>query len=90
MRGGDTRLSPADIPDATLLTFEDDAPFDQWQNQSLAWYQHAKIWVDNEHDLLDVVRREKHGHVVTQAIPLAPTPQGRRDQIKLVVESLEK
>jgi hypothetical protein len=90
MRGGDTSLSPADIPDAKLLTFDQDAPFDQWQSQPLAWYEHAKVWVDNENNMLNVVRREKHGHVIVQAIPLAPTIPGQRDQIRRVVESLEQ
>jgi hypothetical protein len=90
MRGDDTALSPADIPSAHLITFTQDAPFDQWQNQSLHWYEHAKIWVDNEHDLLHIVQRAKHGHVLIQTIPLAPTSQGQRDQIKQVVESLSK
>jgi hypothetical protein len=90
MRGGDAGLSPADVPDARLLTFDQDAPFDQWQSQPLAWYENAKVWVDNEHDLLHVVHRVKHGHVVIQSLPLAPTTAGQRDQIKQVVALLEK
>ena len=90
MRSDDTALSPADIPNARLLTFAQDAPFDQWQNQSLHWYEHAKIWVDNEHDLLHVIQRAKHGHVLIQTVPLAPTNQGQRDQIKQIVESLSQ
>jgi hypothetical protein len=90
MRGGDAGLSPADVPDARLLTFDQDAPFDQWQSRPLAWYEHAKVWVDNEHDLLHVVHRVKHGHIVIQSLPLAPTTAGQRDQIKQVVELLEK
>ena len=78
------------MPSAHLVTFDQDASFDQWQNQSLAWYEHAKVWVDNENNMLNVVRREKHGHVIVQAIPLAPTIPGQRDQIRRVVESLEQ
>lgn len=90
MRGGDASLSPADVPDAKLVTFDQDAPFDQWQIQPLAWYERAKIWVDNEHDLLHVVHRVKHGHIVIQSLPLAPTTAGQREQIKQVVELLER
>jgi hypothetical protein len=90
VRGGDTALAPSDIPTARLITFEQDAPFDQWQGQPLAWYEHAKIWVDNEHDLLHIVRRESHGHIIIQNLPLAPTTQAQRDQIKQTVESLDK
>jgi len=90
VRGGDTALAPSDIPTARLITFDQDAPFDQWQSQPLAWYEHARIWVDNEHDLLHIVRRESHGHIIIQNLPLAPTTQAQREQIKQMVESLEK
>jgi len=89
MRGGDKTLSAADVPTARLVTFDKDAPFDQWQNQPLAWNEHAKIWVDNEHDLLYIVRRVRHGAVVTETQPLAPTNEGQREQIKQVVDALK-
>jgi hypothetical protein len=88
MRDGNSTLSTADVPTARIVTFEQDAPFDQWQNQPLAWNEHAKIWVDNEHDLLHIVRRVRVGHVVTETQPLAPTDQAQREQIKQVVASL--
>ncbi len=90
VRSIDSSLSAGDIPAARLLTFDQDAPFDQWQNQSLAWYEHAKIWVDNEHDLLHIVQRVAHGQIVIRTLPLAPTAEGQRDQIKQVVDSLQK
>ena len=89
VRGGDQSLSAQDVPSARLLTFDQDAPFDQWQNQALAWNEHAKIWVDNEHDLLHIVRRVRHGQIVMETRPLAPTSEGQREQIKQVVESLK-
>jgi hypothetical protein len=88
-RGGDQALTAADIPSAHLLTFDQDAPYDQWQSQPLAWYEHAKIWVDNEHDLLYIVRRVRHGQILTETQPLAPTDSAQREQIKLAVESLK-
>ena len=90
VRGEDAPLTAQDIPSARLVTFEKDTPFDQWQSQPLAWYEHAKIWVDNEHDLLHIVRRPIHGEIMTVVQPLAPTTQGQRDQIKQVVENLKK
>ena len=89
-RGGDQTLSARDVPNAHLVTFDQDAPFDQWQSRPLAWNQHAKIWVDNEHDLLHIVRRVRHGQVVMETQPLAPTDEGQREQIKQVVETLSK
>ena len=89
VRSEGAALAPADVPAAKLLTFDQDAPFDQWQSQPLAWYEHAKIWVDNEHDLLHIVRRVSHGNVVTETQPLAATSDGQRDQIKAAVESLK-
>jgi len=88
-RGDNTSLSPSDIPSAKIVTFDQDAPFDQWQNTSLHWYEHAKIWVDNEHDLLHIVQRKEHGHILIQTLPLAPTTEGQREQIKQTVESLK-
>jgi len=87
---GGAALSAADMPGGNLVTFDQDAPFDQWQSQPLAWYEHAKIWVDNEHDLLHIVRREKLGLIVTETRPLSPTNEGRRDQIRQAVQELEK
>jgi len=90
VRSEGTPLAPEDVPSARLVTFDQDTPFDQWQSQPLAWYEHAKIWVDNEHDLLHVVRRINHGQVVTETRPLAPTTEGQRDQIKQAVETLQQ
>jgi hypothetical protein len=89
MRNGEATLAAQDIPAAKMITFDQDAPFDQWQNQPLAWYERAKIWVDNEHDLLHIVRRVDHGNVHVETQPLAPTDEGQREQIKQAVESLK-
>jgi hypothetical protein len=88
-RGGDQALSAADVPSAHLVTFDQDAPFDQWQNQPLAWNEHAKIWVDNERDLLHIIQRVRHGQIVMETQPLAPTNEGQREQIKQVVDALK-
>jgi hypothetical protein len=89
VRNGDKPITTADVPSARLVQFDYDAPFDQWQNQPLAWNEHAKIWVDNEHDLLYIVRRVRQGQIVTETQPLAPTNEGQREQIKQVVETLK-
>lgn len=89
LRGGDASLSPADVPTAHVVTFDQDAPFDQWK-KALAWNQHAKIWIDNENDLLHIVRRDKDGHLTEQTEPLASTNRNQSDQINRAVESLQK
>ncbi|HEV3272737.1 MAG TPA: hypothetical protein VGZ93_11200 [Candidatus Methylacidiphilales bacterium] len=89
MRNGDKGLSAADVPSARLVAFDQDGAFDQWQNRPLAWNERAKIWVDNEHDLLHIVRRVQIGQVLTDTRPLAPTNEGQREQIKRVVEELK-
>jgi hypothetical protein len=89
-RGVDQSLSAADIPTAKIVMFDQDAPFDQWQSAPLAWNEHAKIWVDNEHDLLHIVRREPHGQTVMDTLPLAPTNEAQREEIKQVVAELGK
>jgi len=89
VRGGEQSLSARDVPSARLVWFDEDTSFDQWQNQPLAWNQHAKIWVDNEHDLLYVLRRVRHGQIVMETQPLAPTDAAQREQIKQVVNSLQ-
>jgi hypothetical protein len=88
-RGGEQSLSAADIPSAHLLTFDQDASFDQWQNQPLAWNERAKIWVDNEHDLLYIVTRIRHGQIHTETQPLAQTNEALREQINQAVDSLK-
>ena len=90
VRGGDQGLTAENVPSAHLVTFDYDAAFDQWQKQPLAWNQHAKVWVDNEHDLLHIVHRDAQGKSVEETQPLAPTDQAQREQIKQVVESLGK
>jgi hypothetical protein len=82
---GEQGLSAQDVATAKLITFDQDATFDAWQNQPLAWYDRAKIWVDNEHDLIHIERRVRQGQVVMETRPLAPTDEAQREQIKQVV-----
>ena len=89
-RDGDHSLSANDIPSARLLTFDQDAPFDQWQSAPLAWNERAKIWIDNEHDLLHIVHRVRHGQIVMETKPLATTNEGQREQIRQLVTELEQ
>jgi hypothetical protein len=89
-RGGDQGLSAQDVPTAKLVTFDQDAPFDAWQDQPLAWYEHAKIWVDNDHDQLHIVRRIGHGHVVSETQPLASAGDAQRAQIRQAVQDLSR
>lgn len=89
VRGADTALSPEAVPSAHIVTFDQDASFDQWQ-KTLAWYQHAKIWIDDEHNLLHVVRRGAQGELVDQTEPLAQTNREQREQIRRAVESSRK
>lgn len=87
---GDQGLSATDVPTAQLVTFDQDAPFDQWQSAPLAWNERAKIWVDNEHDLLHIVHRVSHGQILMETKPLASTDEAQREQIKQVVAELGK
>jgi len=89
-RGGSQGFSAQDMPAAKLVTFEQDAPFDAWQSQPLPWYEHAKIWVDNDHDQLHIVRRLGYGHIVSETQPLAPTLEAQRAQIQQVIQSLAR
>jgi hypothetical protein len=85
-RGGvEDALSPRDIPAAKWLAFDQDAPFDRFQSEPLAWYEHAKIWVDNEKDQLHIVERRK-GEIISFTQPLAPTVDGQRAQIQQVID----
>jgi len=90
VRSGEHPLTQADLPAAKLLSFEHDAEFDSWQNQPLAWYEHAKIWVDNEHDQLHIIKRVDHGQIVSITQPLAPKEDDQRAQILQAVQSLQK
>jgi hypothetical protein len=89
-RGGDQGLNAQDLPLAKLIAFDQDAPFDAWQGKPLAWNERAKIWVDNEHDLLYFTHRVRHGQVLTETQPLAPTDAAQREQIKSVVAGLQQ
>lgn len=90
MRSSDSTQVPRDLPSTRIMAFDQDASFDQWQNQPLAWYERAKVWVDNEHDLLHVVRRVNHGQISRETYPLAPTTDAQREQVRQMVEQLEK
>lgn len=89
MRGGEMSLAPADVPTAHIVTFDQDASFDQWKKE-LGWNQHAKIWIDNEKDLLHIVQRDQAGHLIEQTEPLARTNREQSEQISRAVESLQK
>jgi hypothetical protein len=87
---GEQGMTAQDLPQAMLIAFDQDAPFDAWQAKPLAWNERAKIWVDNEHDLLYVTHRVRHGQIVTETQPLAPTDAAQREQIKSVVAGLQQ
>jgi hypothetical protein len=87
---GEQGFSAQDVPAAKLVTFEQDAPFDAWENKPLAWYEHAKIWVDNEHDQLHIVKRVGHGEIVSETQPLAASNDAQREQIRQAVQSLSR
>jgi ferric-dicitrate binding protein FerR (iron transport regulator) len=87
---GEQGITASDVPAAKLVTFDRDAPFDAWQNAPLAWNERAKIWVDNERDVLHVEQRVRHGQIVMQSLPLAPSVEGQREQIKSVIAGLER
>ena len=89
-RDGVHSLTQADLPATKMLSFERDAEFDAWQNQPLAWYEHAKIWVDNEHDLLHITKRVDHGQIVSITQPLASNEDDQRVQIQQAVQDLQK
>ncbi len=89
-RDGARGLTAQDVPSAKVLTFQEDAPFDLWQNEPLAWYEHAKVWVDNENDQLHIVHRVRHGEIVVETWPLAPTDDAQRAQIRDTVQALEQ
>jgi hypothetical protein len=90
LRGGGAGLAPENIPAAQVVMFDADGSFDQWQNRPLAWYEHAKIWIDDEHDQLHIIRREKNGQVDSQIFPLAATDEAQREQIRQAVLDLQK
>ncbi len=90
VRSGEHPLTQADLGAAKLLSFEHDAEFDSWQSQPLAWYEHAKIWVDNEHDLLHVTKRVDHGQIVSVTQPLASKEDDQRAQILQAVQNLQR
>ena len=83
-------LTPQDFASTKLLTFDQDASFDAWQAAPLAWNERAKIWVDNEHDLLYVMHRIRQGQIRTESQLLAPTDAAQREQIKAVVAGLQQ
>jgi anti-sigma-K factor RskA len=89
VRGGEAVLTAQDVPRAKIVTFDQDASFDQWQH-SLAWYQHGKVWIDNESNQLHIVRRDSHGQIVEENQPLAPTASGQREQINRAIDSLDR
>jgi hypothetical protein len=86
---GDQPLTAGDLPGAKLLTFDQDAPFDKWQDAPLAWNERAKIWIDNDHDQLHVVHRQAHGEIMMETLPLAPNGEAQREQIQKAVEALK-
>ena len=88
--GPSDSINAADVPTARIVAFARDEPFDQWQHDPLKWNEHAKIWVDNEHDLIHVVRRVSLGHVVMETMPLPMTDDAQRDEIRRLVRDLGK
>ena len=90
VRGGSEPLAQADVPSARIVAFDRDEPFDHWQAAPLAWNERAKIWIDNERDLIHIKRRVHIGQVVMETRPLAPTNEGERAQLRDLVLELER
>ncbi|MCE0484651.1 MAG: hypothetical protein LV479_10490 [Methylacidiphilales bacterium] len=90
VRGEEAVVTPEAVPSAHLVTFDQDSSFADWQNRPLAWNEHAKIWIDDEHDQLHIVRRGPDGKTVQETQPLASGNQAQRAQIQQVVESISK
>ena len=87
MRGNEGDVTPQTTT-AKVVLFDQDAPFDQWQ-KTLAWNQHAKIWIDNEHDLLHVLYRDHNGKLAEVTEPLAPTTENERVQIEQAIQTVQ-
>jgi hypothetical protein len=67
--------------------FEQDDPFDKWK-KTLAWYQHGKIWIDNENNKLHIISRAPGGRILERTEPLAVTDDAQHSQILQAVEEL--
>lgn len=87
---GEKSLGASDVPAAQFVRFDSDAPFDHWQDEPLGWTERAKIWVDNEHDLVHIKHRLRFGWVVTESEPLAPSNEAQREQIKRIVDEMQR
>ena len=88
VRGEENGLTPDAVLSAHVVAFDQDASFDQWQ-KTLAWYQHAKVWLDNEHNLLHIVQRDAQGHLIERTQPLSQSDREQREQVRKAVESLK-
>ena len=69
--------------------FDLDQPFDQWKTR-LAWYQHGKIWIDNEKNLLHILSRNAQGESTERTEPLATTDAQQHEQILKAVDELRR
>ena len=88
MRGDNGDVTPQGTI-AKVVLFDQDAPFDEWQ-KTLAWNQHAKIWIDNEHDLVHVLYRDRNGKLAEVTEPLAPSAAEERTQIEQAIRTVGK
>jgi hypothetical protein len=90
VRGSDQPITATDAPGAKFVSFNGDTSFEQWQAAPLAWNEHAKVWIDNEADQIHIVRRVRMGQILRETRPLAPTPDGQRDQLRQLMAELER
>jgi|GEM_PF-1381676 len=88
-RGGEETLSPDAIPGLQSHHFTNEADFISWQNKHTNAC-HARIWLDEEHDLLHIVHERQWDIFSTeQTLPLPAETEKRQALLKRVVEEIQ-
>ncbi len=88
MRGATQVVIPAS-PLVHQHSFKKDNDFDQWKQTPLAWNEKAKVWVDEETDLIHVVRHTGWNEAKETTEKLAAKESDQGEQLKRIIQSLE-
>lgn len=88
-RGGDEELSLKDIPGLEKHSFSKEEDFTLWQQKGGNTSASARIWLDDEHDLIHIVHERKWSFFSSeQTVPLPAETAKREALLKSLIQEI--
>jgi anti-sigma factor RsiW len=87
---GEKSLRLDKAPHAVVRTFQSDAAFTSWLDTPLPHSVRARIWIDEEHDLIHIVRPSDTASPRQESEPLPPSDEQRAKRLSELVDEISR